>query len=99
MYQQIINELKLLLKEASAHGIDHVERVYQTAMDLAEKECADKETSVDLVQTILIHKDLENAEKEIAQGFVQLGRMLWFSLAAKLKDKAPWKACHISVNL
>ena len=67
MYQQIINELKLLLKEASAHGIDHVELVYQTAMDLAEKEGADKET---VMLAALLHDaddykfvGLENSKK------------------------------------
>lgn len=43
MYELILNEVKLILSKASGHGVDHIERVCQMALKLAEKEKADKE--------------------------------------------------------
>lgn len=44
MYTQIKKEVEKLLSTASGHGLDHVERVCQTALWLAKKENVDEET-------------------------------------------------------
>ena len=95
--------------EPLSHIQDHIllethlrflDELYKEAhSETSDEEGADEEATVELRQTILVHQYLEYTEKEIAQGFIKLGRMLRLSLAAKLEDKSPWKRCHISVNL
>ena len=50
-------------------------------------------------QPVLVHKDLEHSEKEVAEGLVKLRRMLWFGLTTKFEDESPWKVCNVSIEL
>ena len=44
MWEQVKDKIKALMEDdKSGHGIEHVERVFMTAMDLAEAENADKQ--------------------------------------------------------
>ena len=71
----------------------------ETHSETADEERSDEESSVELRQSVLIHQYLEDSQKEIAEGFVKLGRMLWLCLSPELEDESPRKTCNISVNL
>ena len=71
----------------------------ETHSETADEERSDEESPMELRKPILIHQYLEDSQKEIAEGFVKLGRMLWLCLSSELEDESPWKACDISINL
>ena len=53
----------------------------ETHSEASDEKCSDEESPVELRQPVLVHQDLENSQKEVAQGFIKLSRMFWFGLA------------------
>lgn len=77
-----------------------LDEFYQEAhSEASDEECTDEEAAVQLRKSVFIHQYLEHTEKEIAQGLIELGRVLRFRLTSKLEDESPRKVRNISVNL
>ena len=77
-----------------------LDEFYQEAhSEAADEECTDEEAAVQFRKSVFIHQYLEHTEKEIAQGLIELGRVLRFRLTSKLEDESPRKVRNISVNL
>ena len=67
--------------------------------EASDEECSDEESPVELRKSVLVQQDLEYSEKEVAESFIKLGRMLRLGLSAELEDEAPWKVCDVTVYL
>ena len=71
----------------------------ETHSETSDEEGSDEESAVEVRQSVLVHKDLEDSEKEVAESLIKLGRMLRLSLSPEFKYESPRKACHITVDL
>ena len=77
-----------------------LDEFYQEAhSEASDEECTDEEAAVQFRKSVFIHQYLEYTEKEIAQGLIELGRVLRFRLTSKLEDESPRKVRNISINL
>ena len=63
------------------------------------QEDAHEHAPVHLVQFLPVQADEREAQQEIGEPFIELGRMLGFSLSAKFENEAPGKVRHVTVNL
>lgn len=64
-----------------------------------DEEYADECSAIYLLQIELIHAQEHDSENQVAQCFVNLGRMFRFGFAPQVEDEAPRKSGHVSVNL
>ena len=85
-----------VLFEADLRLLDELDE--EAHAETSDEECSDEESAMELRQTVLIHQDLEDAQEEVAEGFVKLGRMLRLGLVTKLEDESPWQVCHVAVD-
>ena len=67
--------------------------------EASDEECSDEESPVELRKSVLVHQYLENSEKEVAQCFIKLSRMLRIGLSSEFEDESLRKVCHITVDL
>ena len=85
-----------ILLEADLRLLDEFDK--EAHAEASDEECTDEESPVELRKLVFVHQDLEDSEKEIAEGLVELGRMFRFSLAAELEDEAPWEVCDVTID-
>ena len=85
-----------ILLETDLRLLDELDE--EAHSEAADEEGSDEESSVEFRKSVLIHQYLEHSQKEVAECFIKLRRMLWFGLAPKFEDKAPWERSNISVD-
>ena len=64
-----------------------------------DEEGSDEEATIELVESVLVHQDLEHAKKEVAESLIKLSRMLRLGLSTEFEDEAPRQRSHIAVYL
>ena len=94
MYTQIKKEVEKLLSTALGHGLDHVERVCQTALDLAKKENVDEET---VMLAALLHDvdDYKFVGIEQAKNLLNAKKIMQKAGISPLKQE---RVCDIILN-
>ena len=111
LYMAVNQEADAEKDERNAEPLSHIQNhillesdlrlldeFYQEAhSEASDEECTDEEAAVQFRKSVFIHQYLEDTQKEIAQGLIKLGRMLWFGLSPELEYEAPRKAGHITV--
>lgn len=96
MIEKIKNEVKLLMSaDNDGHGFDHVERVYNMAIKLAEKEQADSKI---VAMAALLHDvdDYKLFGEENAQNLTNAKKIL---SGCNLDDNRVDRVCHIIQNM
>ena len=67
--------------------------------ETSDKEGTEEEAPVNLVGLVSVKRKQQEAEDEIGEGLIELGRMLWHGLTPEFEDKAPGQGGLIAVNL
>ena len=67
--------------------------------ETSDKEGTEKEAPVNLVGLVSVKRKQQEAEDEIGEGLIELGRMLWHGLTPEFEDEAPGQGGLIAVNL
>ena len=67
--------------------------------ETSDEEGSDEEAAIKFVEPVLVHQDLEDAQKEVTESFIKLCGMLRLCLSPEFENEAPRQRSNISVYL